>query len=105
MVRARTGTVHLEIVPWLTQPFGNDGTSRLVLEEAVDGPVKLGDFLESLAGKYPAMRTAILDVGAGGLCEHVSIVHNDTALASGGALEVLVQAGDSLVFLPAFSGG
>ena len=98
MVRARTGTVHLEIVPWLTQP-------RLILEEDVDGPVKLGDFLASLAGKYPAIRTTILDVGADGLSEHVSIVHNDTALASGGALEVLVRAGDSLVFLPAFSGG
>ena len=105
MVGARTGTVRLEIVPWLTHAFGADGSARLVLEEDVDGPVTLGDFLASLAGEYPAVRTTLLDAGTGGLAEHVSVVHNGAALAPGEALEVLVRPGDSLVFLPAFSGG
>jgi len=105
VVGARTGTVHLEIVPWLTQQFGTGGSSRLILEEDVDGTVTLGEFLASLAGKYPAIGTAILDAGTGRLSEHVSIVHNDTVLGGSRALEELVRAGDSLIFLPAFSGG
>jgi molybdopterin converting factor small subunit len=97
--------VRLEFVPWLTQPFGHEGGSRLVLEEDVGGPVSLGDYLASLAGKYPAISTVILDLQAGRLFEHVNVVHNDTLLGSHAALEARVAAGDSLVFLPAFSGG
>lgn len=100
-----TGRVRLEIVPWLTQQFGTGGSSRLVLEEEVAGTVRLGDFLASLVGKYPAIGAVILDFGTGRLLEHVNIVHNDTLLASDTALEELVEAGDSLIFLPAFSGG
>lgn len=99
------GTVRLEIVPWLTQAFGDEGRSRLVLEEEVDGGVRLGDFLASLARRYPGIWTAIVDLAAGRLFEHVSVVHNGTILGSHDALEATVQAGDSLVFLPAFSGG
>ena len=105
MVGGGTGTVRLEIVPWLTQQFGNAGSSRLILEEDVDGTMRLGDFLASLAGKHPAIGVAILDVGAGELLEHVTIVHNGTALGSNTALEEPVEAGDSLIFLPAFAGG
>ena len=105
MVGGGTGTVRLEIVPWLTQQFGTGGSSRLVLEEDVAGTVRLGDFLASLVGKYPAMGAVILDVGTGRLLEHVNIVHNDTLLASSTALEEPVEAGDSLIFLPAFAGG
>jgi molybdopterin converting factor small subunit len=51
------------------------------------------------------MGAVILDVGTGRLLEHVNIVHNDTLLASSTALEEPVEAGDSLIFLPAFAGG
>ena len=97
--------MRLEIVPWLTQAFGQEGGSRLVLEEDVDGRVRLGDYLASLAGKYPAIGTAIVDLEAGRLFDHVNVVHNDTLLGSHAALEAVIEAGDSLVFLPAFSGG
>lgn len=99
------GTVRLEIVPWLTQAFGDQGRSRLVLEEEVDGRVRLGDYLASLAPAYPGIGAAILDLDAGRLFEHVSVVHNGTILGSHDALEATIEAGDSLVFLPAFSGG
>jgi hypothetical protein len=105
VVGGGTGKVRLEIVPWLTQHFGQGGSSRLILEEDVDGTVRLGDFLASLAGRHPAIGVAILDVGTGQLLEHVTIVHNGTALGSSTALEEFVEAGDSFVFLPAFSGG
>lgn len=105
MVAAGKGTVRLEIVPWLTQLFGKDGTSRVILEGEVDGAVSLGDFLASLAGKYPAIGEAIVDLDAGTLFEHVSVLHNDTVVGSHTALEARIQPGDCLVFLPAFSGG
>ena len=100
-----TGTVRVEIVPWLTQHFGTAGASHLILEEEVAGAKSLGDFLTSLARKYPAIGTVILDLGAGQLFEHVSVVHNGTVLGSAAVLEERVEAGDSLVLLPAFSGG
>lgn len=45
MVGGRKGTVRLEIVPWLSEPFGHRGASRLVLEEEV---VEAGDSLVPL---------------------------------------------------------
>ena len=97
--------VHVEIVPWLSQHFGTAGSSHLILEEEVAGAQSLGDFLTSLASKYPAIGTVILDLGVGQLFEHVSVVHNDTVLGSATVLEERIEAGDSLVLLPAFSGG
>lgn len=97
--------MRVEIVPWLTQPFGRSDSSRLILEEVVEGPVTLRAFLVSLAGRHPAVRTAILDADTGQLAEHVNVVHNDTLLGSRDALDELVRPGDSLVFMPAFSGG
>ena len=97
--------MRLEIVPWLTQPFGQRGASHLFLEEEVAGAVSLGDLLASLATKYPAVGTAIVDLDAGALLDHVSVVHNDTVLSSDTALGQRVESGDSLIFLPAFSGG
>jgi molybdopterin converting factor small subunit len=105
VVAAGKGTVRLEIVPWLTQSFGRAGTSRVILEEEVDGVISLGDFLASLAGKYPAIGEAIVDLDAGELLDHVSLVHNDTLVGSHAAWQERIEAGDSLVFLPAFSGG
>ncbi|MBI2215687.1 MAG: MoaD/ThiS family protein [Candidatus Rokubacteria bacterium] len=105
MVAAGKGMVRLEIVPWLTQPFGKEGTSRVILDEEVDGAISLGDFLTSLVHKYPAIGVAIVDLDAGELFEHVNVVHNDTVVGSHTALKERIQAGDSLVFLPAFSGG
>jgi molybdopterin converting factor small subunit len=97
--------VRLEIVPWLTQPFGQRGASHLFLEAEVAGAVSLGDLLSSLAQKYPAVGTVIVDLDAGALYDHVSVVHNDTVLSSDRALAQRIESGDSLVFLPAFSGG
>ena len=99
------GTVRVEIVPWLAQHFGTPGASHLVLEEEVAGALSLGDLLTSLAPKYPAIGRVIVDLGARQLFEHVSVVHNDTVLGSAAVLEERIEAGDSLVLLPAFSGG
>lgn len=105
MVGGPTRTVRVEIVPWLTEAFGHRGSSRLVLEEEVRGPTSLGDFLASVLTKYPAVGVAVLDRERGRLFEHVSVVRNGTALAADTALAEVLQAGDSLVLLPAFSGG
>ncbi len=105
MIEHHGGKVRIEIVPWLTQPFGQRGSSRLILEEEIDHELPMVDFLSSLANKYPAVVTAILDLDAGQLFDHVNIVHNDTMIGSGMALEQPIRGGDSLVFLPAYVGG
>ena len=97
--------MRVEIVPWLTHHFGTAGASHLILEEEVAGSKSLGDFLTSLASKYPAVGTVILDLDAGRLFEYVSVVHNGTVLSSAAVLEERIEAGDSVVLLPAFSGG
>lgn len=105
MVGAATGTVRVEIVPWLTQHFGSGASSRVALEAPVEGPTTLRALLGSLAETYPAIGTSIVDVAADALFDHVNVVHNDTLLSSSRALDEPIAAGDTLVFLPAFSGG
>lgn len=105
MVGGARGTVRLEIVPWLTEEFGQRGTGRLVLEEPIEGPMRLGDYLASLAGRHPAIGAALVDLDARELFEHVNVVLNDVLVGSHAVLDEPVQAGDSVVFLPAFSGG
>lgn len=105
MVAPGRGTVRVEIVPWLTHHFGGAGTSRVIVEEDIAGATSLGDFLASVAGRYPGIAEAIVDFRAGALYEHVSVVHNDAVVGSDVALGERIEPGDTLVFLPAFSGG
>jgi molybdopterin converting factor small subunit len=105
VVGAATGTVRIELVPWLTDRFGGVGSSRLILEARIDGRVSLRELLVSLADSYPAVGTTIVDVARDALFDHVNVVHNGTLLGSSDALDEPVAPGDALVFLPAFSGG
>ncbi len=105
MVARDQGTVRVEIVPWLTHHFGGAGASRVVLDEHVAGPSTLGDFLLAIAPRYSGIGAAILDVSADSLYEHVTVVHNDVIVSADTALAERVEPGDTLVFLPAFSGG
>ncbi len=99
------GTIRLEIVPWLTEPFGERHAGRLVLEEEIERPTSLGRFLASLAGNHPGIGAVILDLERGRLFDHVSVVKNGVAIASNTVEAEIVEPGDSLVLLPAFSGG
>ncbi len=102
---SRRGTVCIEIVPWLSEYFGVAGGARLVFEEEVDADVRLGDLLVALRDRHPGLGASIGDFVAGELFDHVTVIHNDTVVGADAALDETIVAGDSLVFLPAFSGG
>lgn len=105
MVAGAAGTVQVEIVPWLAGHFGAAGAGRLTLEARVEGPVSLRALLASLAERYPAIATVIVDAAADALFDHVDVVRNGTLLGPHAALDESIAPGDALVFLPAFSGG
>ncbi len=105
MVAGGPGRIHLEILPWLAEAFGQAGSAPLVLEEELTAAKPLGELLASLAAKYPAITTVVLDVPTRTLHDHVSIIHNGTVLPPGTAPSTRIAPGDSLIVLPAFSGG
>ncbi len=105
MVDARRGTVRIEIVPWLTEHFGKVDGGRLVLEAEVDGGTTLGDLLVSLRSAYPAVGDALVDFEVRRLFDHIEVVHNDTVVTARAALDERIEPGDSLMLLPACSGG
>jgi molybdopterin converting factor small subunit len=105
VVGTPTGTVRIELVPWLTDGCGSAGSARRTFEAHIDGRVSLRELLASLAERYPAISTTIIDVANDTLFDHVNVVHNGALLGSSDVLDEPVAPGDALVFLPAFSGG
>ncbi|MBI2864605.1 MAG: MoaD/ThiS family protein [Chloroflexi bacterium] len=105
MVEHGAGKVRVEIVPWLTQSFGQKGSSRLVMEEEVGGEDTLLDLLSSMNARYPAVGEVIVDLKSGRLFAHVNVVLNDTLVANGAALDQPIRCGDTLTLLPAYVGG
>ncbi len=105
MVDSARGRIRIEIVPWLTQSFGQKGSSRLILEEEIVQEIGLIDFLSSLSRRYPAVGEAIFDLQSGRFFDHVNIIHNDVILGVEEAVKQTIREGDSLVFLPAYVGG
>ncbi len=98
------GKIRIEVVPWLTELFGQKGSKHLVLEEEIGQAATFRDMINTLLERYPSARESMF-LDNGELQEHVSIIYNDEMLTSNEALRQGIKDGDTVVLLPSFVGG
>lgn len=98
------GSVHLEIMPWLSQALGAED-SRLVLEEEIEEGETVGKLLARIAARHERFGELVLDAETGGLKGYVSVTFNGRLLELLEGLQTKTSDGDTIVLLPAFAGG
>ncbi len=98
-------TVRLVVLPWLTRTFGASGPGRLVREEAVTPGSTVRDLFDRLAVEHQGFAELAFDRNTRELSGLVCAILNDRLLDLQGGLDVAFTEGDTLLVLPAFSGG
>ncbi|MFC2056102.1 MoaD/ThiS family protein [Chloroflexota bacterium] len=98
--------VHLEILSWLTETLGIEGTSDDVsLDQEIEEDETVRDLLGRLAVKYPRFGQVVFDVKAQKLTDRVSIFFNGRNLELVNGLKTKISDGDILTFVPFIEGG
>lgn len=97
--------VNLEVIPWLTSLMGRRGEGRVVLVEDVPEDITVGQFLQQLRARWPEMVDYAVEPATQRLTTLVSIILNDRLLELLDGLETRLREGDTIILLPAYSGG
>lgn len=97
--------VTLEVLSWLSPRLGAPQAGRTLLQEDVIEGETVRDWLRRLAQKYPDFVDLVFDLKAGRLTDHVNLVFNGRLIELLQGLDTRLKDGDTILFLPAYSGG
>lgn len=99
------GRIRLEILPWVSDVFGGQGSGRLVLEENIKEGATIGDLVRKLASEHQAFSDVIFDTKTDKLSGCVMIVLNDQSVEALKSLDTHIKDGDIIRLLPVIAGG
>jgi molybdopterin converting factor small subunit len=99
------GHVTVEVVAWVTQFVGGDGTRRRTFEEVVTPDATVRSVLVALTDRYTTLREALWDRATGDLSEHIEVLVNDSVLGLTHALDSPVRDGDKITLVGQYTGG
>ena len=97
--------IRLEILPWISDAFGSQGSGRLVLEENIKEGATIGDLVRKLASAHQAFSDIIFDTKTDKLSGCVMIVLNDRTVEALKGLDTHIKDGDIIKLLPVIAGG
>ncbi len=98
--------VRLEILSWLTETLGIEGTSDTVsLDQEIEDDKTVRDLLNQLATRYQPFGQIVFDVKAQKLTERVNIYFNGRNLELASGLATKLSDGDTLTFVAPIVGG
>ena len=99
------GRIRLEILPWVSDVFGGQGSGRLVLEENIQEGATIGDLVRKLASEHQVFSDVIFDTKTDKLSGYVMIVLNDRIMEALKGLDTHIKDGDIIRLLPVIAGG
>jgi molybdopterin converting factor small subunit len=97
--------VTVEVVAWVTQFVGGDGTRRRLFEEVVSPDDTVRDVLTRLGLRHAALRSALWERPGGELAEHIEVLVNDAVLGLTHSLDSPVRDGDRITLVGQYVGG
>jgi molybdopterin converting factor small subunit len=99
------GHVTVEVVAWVTQFVGGDGTRRKIFDELVAPDTTVGDILRRVSHRHPKLQQVLWERPGGDLGEHIEVLVNNAALGVTHTLDSPVRDGDRITLLGQYTGG
>jgi molybdopterin converting factor small subunit len=99
------GQVTVEVVAWVTQFVGGDGTRRRIFDEAIAAGATVRSVLSLVSDRHPKLREALWDHTGTDLAEHIEILVNDAVLGLTHNLDSPVRDGDRITLVGQYVGG
>ena len=99
------GSVHLEVLPWLSRYIAGEHSGRAVLEVEVNDGATVRDLLEEIASQNQEFQDVLFDAKTGRLAGHIALILNGRLVELAGGLEATLSPGDTIQLMPGFSGG
>ncbi len=100
-----TVEVTVEVVAWVTQFVGGDGTRRRLFQETLPPGATVRDALQGVCARYPSLAEALWTPGGRELAEHIEVLVNDAVLGVAHTLDSPLNEGDRITLIGAFTGG
>jgi molybdopterin converting factor small subunit len=97
--------VQVKVLPWFSQLLAPGHHTSLLLEEELPSGSSLRRLLARLAAGKARFDEAIYDRQGDALRDTVVITHNGRLVSPAAALDLVLQNGDSVALIPAYSGG
>ena len=98
-------TIKLEAVAWLARIFHPEWQTRLKWEMEVEQGAMVRNLFNQLADTCPEFGELVYDRDTQKLRGNISVIFNDRVLELLDGLDTRIEDGDSIVLLPAYSGG
>jgi len=97
--------VRVEVMPWLSRYFGDEGRSRIVLERDLPDGDTVKDLLEMLSLHNREFRDILFHPVTGKPGRYMTIVLNGRLLELTGGLETKLKHDDTIILMAALAGG
>ena len=97
--------VQVKVLPWFSEIFAPGQQKSVLLEEDLPAESSLRSLLAHLAARHVRFDQAIYDPQRDVLRETVVITHNGRLVSPPASLGLVLQSGDTVALIPAYSGG
>lgn len=97
--------VQVKALPWFSEILAPGQQRSVLLEEDLPAGSSLRSLLARLAARYARFDQAIYDPQRDFLRETVVITHNGRLVSPAACLGLVLQNGDRVALIPAYSGG
>ena len=99
------GKVRLRIPSSIADTLNEQRSDWFILEKEIGEGATMGDLLTDLAFSYADFRKVVFNPDVGKVSDRVMVILNDSLLQVTDVTETKLKDGDSVIFLPVYTGG
>lgn len=97
--------VQLKIPPSLASIFDGQGSDWFIFEKEIGEGTSMCDLLMDLAFSYTDFRKVVFNPDTGKVGDQIMVILNHSLLQTPEVTEAKLKDGDSVIFIPVYSGG
>jgi molybdopterin converting factor small subunit len=97
--------VNVEVMSWLKEDFGHEGSDRFFIKESVAEGYTIMDLLHKLARKYPIFAKKAFALEPKVTFDYCAIIRNGEYLPTLSGLDAELKDGDTVKLNPSLYGG